>query len=132
MIESREVDLVLFQEFLDRRERRPAVTHVELIGDRVGNLDHRRARRRGELGRNVDSEIVKDARDIARPADGDRGGADHVFQDQVPADQPGDELTHRGIRVSISRTGDRDGGGHLGVAEAGEGAGDAARERMTA
>ena len=38
--ECREVDLVLLQELLDRRERRPAVPHVELVGDGVGDLDH--------------------------------------------------------------------------------------------
>ena len=66
--------------------------------------------------------------DVARPADRDRRGADHVFEDQVPADQPGDELAHRGIGVGVGRAGDRHGRGHLGVAEAGEGAGDAAED----
>ena len=125
--ECREVDLVLLEAVPGHvDERRPSVPHVQLVGDRVGNLDHDGARRGRELRRDVDAEIVQDAGHIPRPADRDCGRADHVFEDQVPADQPGDELAHRGISVSISRSGDRNGRGHLGVAEAGECTGDAA------
>ena len=43
-----------------------------------------------------------------------------VFKDQIPADDPCDELAERGVGVGVSRAGDRNHGGQFGVAEAGE------------
>ena len=48
--------------------------------------------------------------------------ADGVFQDQVPADDPGDELAHRGIGVGVGAAGDRDHRRQLGIAQRGEAA----------
>ena len=79
-----------------------------------------------------DAEVVQEAHDVARPADGDGGGAERVFEDQVPADDPGDELAHRRIGIGVGAARDRDGGGHLGVAEPGEGAGDAGEDEREA
>ena len=62
-----------------------------------------------------------DERDhVARPADADRGGADQVLEDQVPADDPGDELPHRRVRIGVRAAGDGDHRRHLGVAKPGE------------
>src|SRR2546421_6792544 len=44
---------------------------------------------------------------VRGPAVRDRGGSDRIFKDQVPADDPGEELTESGVRVRVSRTGDR-------------------------
>ncbi len=53
------------------------------VGQRVRQVRCRAARRR--------------LHDVARPADGDGGGGEQVLEDQVPADDPGDELAQRGV-----------------------------------
>ena len=50
--------------------------------------------------------------------------ADGVLEDQVPADDPGDEFAHGGVGVGVGAAGDGDHGGEFGVAEAGEAADD--------
>ncbi len=77
-------------------------------------------------GGNMNTEAFEEAIEVACPADGDRDSADAVFENEVPADNPGHQFAECRIRISISTTGDRYGGGHLGVAQAGEGAGDRA------
>ena len=57
-------------------------------------------------------------------ADADGHVADGVFEDEVPADDPGDQLAHGGVGVGVGAAGDGDHRGQLGVAEAGEGADD--------
>ena len=47
-----------------------------------------------------------------------------VLEDEVPADDPGDELAEGGVGVGVGGAGDGDHAGELGVAEAGEGADD--------
>ena len=74
----------------------------------------------------MDAEAVQEAHDIARPADGDRGGAERVFQNQIPADDPGDEFAHRRVGIGVGAAGDGHGRSHLGIAQAGKRAGDAA------
>ena len=70
---------------------------------------------------------MEEADNIARPANGDRGGAKCIFEDQVPADDPGDELAHGRIGIGVGTAGNRDGRGHLRVAKTGKGAGYAAK-----
>ena len=53
------------------------------------------------------------------------GRADRVFEHQVPADDPGEELAQRGVGVGVGGSGDGDHRGELGVAERGEDARDA-------
>ena len=55
-----------------------------------------------------------------------------VLEDQVPADDPGDQLAHRRVRVGVGAARDRDHRRHLGVAEAGEGAADAGDDERRA
>ena len=50
--------------------------------------------------------------------------AEGVLEDEVPADDPGDQLAERRVGVGVGRPGDGDHAGELGVAEAGEGADD--------
>ena len=80
-------------------------------------------RRCGEVRRNDDAEILEEAHHVARPADGHRGGAERIFEDQVPADDPGDEFAHRGVGVGVGAAGDRHRRGHFRIAETGESAG---------
>ena len=76
--------------------------------------------------RQVDPErVVQEGDDVARPADAHRGGGDEVFEDEVPPDDPRDELAHRRVRVRVRAPGDGDHRRHLRVAEAGEGRRDA-------
>ena len=54
---------------------------------------------------------------VPAPADGDRRDRDAVLEDQVPADDPGDELAERRVAVGVGRAGDRDRRGQLGVGQ---------------
>ena len=62
--------------------------------------------------------------EVARPRDGDGDVADGVLDDQVPADDPRDQLAERGVGVGVGRSGDRHHRRELGVAERREAAGD--------
>ena len=72
----------------------------------------------GDRRRQRDAEVVEQLVQVARPADRDRGGAERELQDQVPADDPGDELAERRVGERVGRARDRHGRGELGVAEA--------------
>ena len=85
--------------------------------------------RRAKIGRqplrNRDPErVVDEGAKIVGPADRDRDVADGVFEDQVPADDPCDQLPQGGVGVGVGRPGDRHHRGHLGIAERREGADD--------
>ena len=80
-----------------------------------------RAGRRRERRREVDAdEVVQETREVAAPADRDRRRAERVLEDQVPADDPGEELAERRVAVGVGRAGNRHGRRELRVAEAGE------------
>ena len=53
-------------------------------------------------------------------SDGDAHVGEGVFEDEVPADDPGDEFAQGGVGVGVGRAGDGDHAGEFGVAEAGE------------
>ncbi len=72
--------------------------------------------------RQADAEALQHVVEVARPSGRDGGGGEAVFQDQVPGDEPGDELAERGVGVGVGRARDRDHRGQLGVAHGGEGA----------
>ena len=71
------------------------------------------------------AEECEEVLEVVRPAvrDGRRG--DGVLEDEVPADDPRDQLAERGVGVGIGRAGDRHHRGELGVAERREHAGQA-------
>ena len=73
-----------------------------------------------QCGRDDEAEFLDEGDKVAGPADGDGGGGEEVFEDEVPADDPGKELAHGGIGVGVGAAGDGDHGGELRVAEAGE------------
>ena len=69
---------------------------------------------------NAHPDEFENAVEILAPGDGDRRGPDCVFEHQVPADDPGDEFTHRGVPVRVRAACDRDHRRELCVAEAGK------------
>ena len=71
-----------------------------------------------------DSEVGQQLAEVARPADGHADIADRVLDNQVPADDPGDEFAQGSVGVGIGRTRDRHHRGELGVAQRGESAGE--------
>ena len=72
--------------------------------------------------RQVDPDRIEQSADKAGPADRDGRCAEGIFEDQGPAHQPGDELTHHRVGVSVSGAGDWHHRGELGIAERGKGA----------
>ena len=100
---------------------------IAVAGAAVGE-DDRRARRRAQERRKADAEVGEEADDVARPADRDRRGAERVLEDQVPADDPRDELAERRVAVGVGRAGHRHGRRELGVAERGQRADDAGED----
>ena len=59
---------------------------------------------------------------VARPGRGHRGAAHGVFEDQVPADDPGEDFAQRGVGIGVGAAGHGGHGGELGVAQGGQGA----------
>ena len=102
-----------------RRRRLPSVA-VEIKHVAVGG---------GELRRQVDVQLLQQAHEVSGPAGGHGGGAEGVFEHQVPADDPGDQLAQRGIAIGVSGAGDGNDGGELRIAEPGKGAGDAGKDK---
>jgi len=72
----------------------------------------------------VDAEPIEQIDKMRGEADADAHVGEGVFEDEIPADDPGDEFAHGGVGVGISRAGDGDHAGELGVAEASEGTDD--------
>jgi hypothetical protein len=72
----------------------------------------------------VNAEPVEQIDDVGGEADADGHVADGVFEDEVPADDPGDEFTHGGVGVRVSAAGDGNHCGKLGVADRSESADD--------
>ena len=83
-------------------------------------LERRVAPRVGD----VQAEVLEQLVEVFAPGDADGRGADRVFEDQVPADDPGDQLAHRRVRVGVRAARHRDHRRELGVAEARERAAD--------
>jgi len=82
--------------------------------------------RRGAEGRwDIHAEVVEEFYGVAGPSDGDGGGGEQVFQDKVPADDPGEEFAEASIGVGVGAAGGGNHGGILGVAEAGKETADA-------
>ena len=77
-----------------------------------------------EPGREMQAEAAQQLLEVARPGDRDGDVADRVLDDQVPADDPGDQLAERRVGVGVGRAGDRHHRRELGVAERREAAGD--------
>ena len=71
------------------------------------------------------AEPLEHAVEVFAPRDRDRRRAHRVLEDEVPPDNPRDELAHRRVGIGIGASGDRNHRCELGVAESGERASDA-------
>ena len=69
-------------------------------------------------GGNMNAKILQEADDVTAPAGGHGGRAECVFKNQIPADDPGEDLTERRIAIGVSRACDRNQRRELRVAEA--------------
>ena len=78
----------------------------------------------GQFGREVDAEALQNLVEITGPADGDRRGAGAIFEHQIPADDPGENLAERRISISVSAARHGNQRGEFGVAQSDKGAGD--------
>jgi hypothetical protein len=71
------------------------------------------------------TDPIEEADHVAGPTDGHGRRAQGVLQDKVPTDDPGEDLAQGRIGVGVSASRDRDERGELGIAQTGEGAGQA-------
>ena len=71
------------------------------------------------------AEPLEHAIGIFAPGDGDRRRRDGIFEDQIPADDPGDQLAHGGVGISVGAARDGNHRGELRVTKTGERAADA-------
>ena len=79
--------------------------------------EQRRAVAVRQPGGKLDAEARQQRGEVAAPGDRDRDVADRVLEDQVPADDPRDQLAERRVRVGVGAAGLRDHRRQLGVAE---------------
>jgi|GEM_PF-1567377 len=75
-----------------------------------------------ELGQSEPCRMRDRSHHVARPANADSRGGDGVFQDQGPADHPGEPFAHDGVGIGVGRARNRNHGGQFGIAERGNGA----------
>jgi hypothetical protein len=57
--------------------------------------------------REFDAEVAEQADEVSAPAGCDGGCAEGILEYQIPANDPGEDLTQRRVAVGVSRTGDR-------------------------
>src|ERR1051326_3082424 len=76
------------------------------------------------LVRDPEVKPFQDPVEILTPGNGHGGRSHRVFQNKVPTYNPGDQLTHRRIGVSVSTARYRYHGGELGIAKASKSAAD--------
>jgi hypothetical protein len=83
----------------------------------LGILEWRVGQRRGH----VDPECLShEGREIPRPTHGDGRCAEQILEDQIPADDPGDELAEGRIAIGVRASRDGNHARELGVAQTGE------------
>ena len=68
----------------------------------------------------VEAHVLEHFIEVLAPRDGDGGRTDRVFEHQVPANDPRDQLTHRRVGVRVCAARDRNHRGKFRVAEPGE------------
>ena len=69
------------------------------------------------VGGQVDARRLQPADQIARPADRDRRAGQRIFEDQAPADDPGERLAERGIAEGIGAARGRDHRRQFGIGQ---------------
>ena len=76
----------------------------------------------GKIGRRnptrvrMQAEPIEQAHHVRRKTHADSHVADRVFEDEIPANDPGDEFSHRCVRVGVRAARDGNHGGKLRVA----------------
>ena len=88
------------------------------------SCEERRAVVGSEPGRNLEAEAGHELPEVGRPRDRDGDVPDGVLEDEVPADDPRDELAERRVGVRVGGARDGDEARELRVAEGAEAAGD--------
>ncbi len=88
----------------------------------------RRSVVRAQPRRDLEAHSAQQLLEVSRPRNRHGDVADRVLDDQVPADDPRDELAERRIRVGVGRSRHRDHRSELRVAQRGEAAGDAGED----
>src|SRR5437588_11029088 len=68
----------------------------------------------------MDAEASKKGHQVAAPSGGDRSCSECIFDNQVPADDPGKEFAEGGIAIGIGGAGHGNNRGKLGVPKAGK------------
>ena len=97
-----------------------AVNHVALqVLQAGGEIGGRNPFRIG-----MPAEPVEQVHDVRGKADADGHVADGIFQDEVPADNPGDQFAHGGVGVGVGAAGNGNHGGEFRVADGSETADD--------
>ena len=76
--------------------------------------------RREPLRIKVDAEPVEQVDNVRREAHRDAHVGEGIFEDEVPADDPRDQLAHGRVGVGVGRAGDGNHAGQLRIAEPGE------------
>ena len=76
-----------------------------------------------QAGKSTPEGPAQEGTEIVRPALGDVDVADRVFDDQIPADDPGEDLAQGHVGVGVGAARHRDHGGDLRVAEGREATG---------
>ena len=123
----------------ERRVEGRAFAHAEdqQSGDHADDTDggqvHQARRVRaegavGQVGGQAPAHAVEEARKVAGPADGDGGDDERVFEDQAPADDPGEAFAEGGVAVGVGAAGGGDHRREFGIGERREDA-DAARDQ---
>ena len=85
-------------------------------GGPVGQ-DHSGPRRGAPQGGEPDADIREETDHVTRPADRHGRGAERVFEDEVPADDPRQQLAERRVAVRVRRAGHRHRGRELRIAQ---------------
>ena len=131
MKNSTATSLIATMTALKRADSRTPITSSTMITSTIKHreqVDDANRRRRRERGRQRDADARQQPLHVAAPADGDGHRPDGVFENQVPADHPGDQLAERRVGVGVGAAGDRNHRGELGVAEGRKCARQASRE----
>ena len=88
----------------------------QAVHRRVGAQERRPIAGR-EPRRKRDAEAAEQRVEVVAPRDRDRDVADGVLEDQIPADDPGDQLSERRVRVGVRASRLRDHRRQLRVAQ---------------
>src|SRR5262249_43943958 len=96
----------------ERRQVQPGAGRGERVGGQV-------------FGDPVADDDGEEFVEVLRPGGGHAGAGHGVLEDQVPADDPGEQLAQGGVGVGVGAAGYRREGGAVGEARGGEGAADA-------